>query len=115
MVGYVSKSADPNALVYAIRKALRGDQAWPAQADRQAKGTSRPNINVEGLYPELTSRQAEVFRALMRGLSDKQIARDLGVSDTTIKTHVRAIFQIVGVHKRGEAAYQARSRGAEDV
>jgi DNA-binding NarL/FixJ family response regulator len=71
-------------------------------------------FNVKTAFPELTARQADVFRELMRGLSDKQIARELGVSDTTVKTHVRAILQIVGVHKRGEAAFEARARGVSE-
>ena len=41
-----------------------------------------------------------------------QIARELDISETTVKTHVRAILQLVGASKRGEAVYQARARGA---
>jgi two-component system, NarL family, nitrate/nitrite response regulator NarL len=116
--GYVSKGADPAALLDAVRVALRGGVSRPPRNVGRAgegppSGVVHP-IDVEALYPELTPRQAEVFRALMRGTSDKQIARDLDISDTTVKTHVRAILQIVGVHKRGEAAHEARVRGAGD-
>jgi DNA-binding NarL/FixJ family response regulator len=112
---YVPKSADPATLVGSIREALAGGSS---RAPRALHVTGRPGsapvptMDVEALFPELTIRQADVFRHLMRGLSNKQIARELGISDTTIKTHVRAILQIVGVSKRGEAAYQARARGA---
>ncbi len=71
-----------------------------------------PSLDVQVIFPELTPRQADVFRKLMRGASDKQIARDLHLSDTTVKTHVRAILQVLGVHSRGQATYQALSRGA---
>jgi DNA-binding NarL/FixJ family response regulator len=116
--GYVPKSADPDALLEAVRVALRGGVSRPQRqpgrgGDAGPTGIVQP-IDVETLYPELTTRQAEVFRALMRGSSDKQIARELDISDTTVKTHVRAILQIVGVHKRGEAAHEARVRGAGD-
>jgi DNA-binding NarL/FixJ family response regulator len=116
--GYVSKGADPAALLDAVRVALRGGISRPPRHtgrgnDVAPSGVVHP-IDVEALYPELTPRQAEVFRALMRGTSDKQIARELDISDTTVKTHVRAILQIVGVHKRGEAAHEARVRGAGD-
>lgn len=115
-VGYVPKSADPDALVEAIGLALRGVVTRPRAGPMRDFAASAPGglpaIDVAAAYPELTARQSEVFRALMRGLSDKQIARDLDISDTTVKTHVRAILQIVGVHKRGEAAYAARLRGA---
>lgn len=114
-VGYVTKSAEPGALVKAIQDALAG--AAPLPLRRRARWTADeraplPGLDVQVVFPELTPRQADVFRKLMKGESDKQIARDLHLSDTTIKTHVRAILQIVGVHTRGEAAYQARSRGA---
>jgi two-component system nitrate/nitrite response regulator NarL len=112
---YITKAADPATLVDAIRASIGGGGTGAPKSPDRNNGTFAVELvplNVESLYPELTSRQAEVFRNLMRGLSDKQIARELGVSDTTIKSHVRAILQIVGVHKRGEAAYQARARGA---
>src|SRR6516225_8331487 len=118
--GYVPKSADPGALLEAVRVALRGGVSRPPRQSGKA-GDGTPGggplqpVDVETLYPDLTPRQAEVFRALMRGSSDKQIARELDISDTTVKTHVRAILQIVGVHKRGEAAHEARVRGAGDL
>lgn len=112
---YVPKSAEPATLVETIRAALDGSRR-PRPAPRlhghQAAAAPLPPLDVESLFPELTARQADVFRSLMRGLSNKHIARDLGISDATVKTHVRAILQIVGVNKRGEAAYQARARGA---
>lgn len=115
-VGYVPKTADPATLVEAIRQALRGGEnrprPMPSPQARPASPGALPPIDVETVFPDLTARQADVFRALMRGLSDKQIARDFGISDTTVKTHVRAILSIVGVHKRGEATYEARVRGA---
>lgn len=114
-LGYVPKSADPDALVDAIRLAMRGIVTRPRAGASGAPSTlpgALPALEIAAAFPELTARQADVFRALMRGHSDKQIARDLGISDTTVKTHVRAILQIVGVHKRGEAAHAARVRGA---
>lgn len=113
-VGYVPKSADPDTLVAAIGQALHG-MVTPRLARPEPGATAPgglPAIDVAALFPELTSRQCEVFRALMRGLSDKQIGRDLAISDTTVKTHVRAILQAVGVHRRGEAAFAARQRGS---
>jgi two-component system nitrate/nitrite response regulator NarL len=122
-VSYVPKSAEPTELVAAIRNVLGERTAAPepgyAEEGRRPLSALQPEpetrtqggLGVRSAFPELTSRQADVFRHLMRGLSDKQIARDLGVSDTTVKTHVRAILQIVGVRKRGEAAFEARVRG----
>lgn len=114
-VGFVPKSADPDTLVDAIRLAMRGVVSPPAPSGADASaGGLLPPLDITFAYPALTARQAEVFRELMRGHGDKQIARNLGISDTTVKTHVRAILQIVGVHKRGEAAHAARMLGARE-
>jgi DNA-binding NarL/FixJ family response regulator len=113
-VGYVTKSAEPSALVRAIQDALAG--AVRSVPRPRTGGVEErpplPALDVAVVFPELTPRQGDVFRKLMRGESDKQIARDLHLSDTTVKTHVRAILQILGVHSRGEATYEARARGA---
>lgn len=113
----VSKAADPQELIDTIERVLRGEhvaaRAAPSLKDpvRQPPYPTVP-LDVQDIFPELTPRQAEVFRGLMRGLSDKEIARELAISDTTARTHVRTILQIVGAHKRGEAVYIARQRGA---
>lgn len=116
-VSYVPKSAEPAELMKAIRDVIAarpdGEHASPPDdvPGRDAAAKAPHGADVRAAFPELTVRQADVFRLLMRGLSDKQIARDLGVSDTTVKSHVRAILQLVGVRKRGEAAFEARVRG----
>jgi DNA-binding NarL/FixJ family response regulator len=43
---------------------------------------------------------------MVRGLSDKQIARELDISESTVKTHVRAILAAVGVARRGQAVFR---------
>ncbi len=114
VAGYITKTADPMALVTAIRQVVEGLRAaepLPAYSVPSAQGPL-PSLSLEDVFPELTARQADVFRCLMRGISDKQIARELDISETTVKTHVRAILQLVGAAKRGEAVYQARARGA---
>ena len=116
--GYVPKTAEPKTLIHAIQVAIEGGVSPPRRELQNktgaAAGGALPPIDVKAIFPDLTPRQADVYRALNHGLADKQIARDLGISETTVKTHVRAILQIVGVHKRGEATYLAHSRGAGD-
>jgi two-component system, NarL family, nitrate/nitrite response regulator NarL len=110
----VTKNADPRSLISTIRDVLNGHTTVTRAPKGGADSPSLPplpTLDVGSVYPELTQRQADVFRCLMKGHSDKQIARILDVAETTVKTHVRAILQIVGASKRGEAVYQARSRG----
>lgn len=123
VVGYVSKAADPQQLVQTIKQALAAlpsGTSLPSvkgpEGGQALTGLSAPSIlpqaELHALFPELTDRQAEVFVQLMRGLSDKEIARQLVISGNTARTHVKAILQVVGANKRGEAVYIARQRGA---
>jgi two-component system nitrate/nitrite response regulator NarL len=52
----------------------------------------------------LTNREMEVLRGVARGLSNKQIGRELDLAEVTIKLHLRAIFRKIGAHTRAEAA-----------
>lgn len=113
LAGVVTKSASGAQLVDAIDIVTRGGIYLPAQS-RAARTAPRPQHAVEPTrpadlrerFPELTDRQAEVFSVMVRGLSDKQIARELGITETTVKTHVRGILAVVGVHRRGEAVFE---------
>ena len=120
--GYVTKNASKNSLVDAIKVALAGGRYLPPRrsaAAMQAPPPPTPGVpatrDLQEVFPDLTDRQTDVFRVLMRGLSDKQIARELGVSESTVKSHVRAILQTVGAHRRSEATYLARQRGAGEA
>lgn len=110
VAGYVRKSAEPQELIDTLRAVLAGKPAPLPPAS--GSGGPPPGLDVAALYPHLSPRQLEVFRALLRGASDKQIARELSISDSTVKTHVRVILQALGVRSRGEAAHAARSAGA---
>lgn len=121
--GYVPKSASGATLVQAIHTVLAGkvylpDAAQAARASAAAAASARrqspmPSPSREQLrerYPDLTARQAEVLQVLVRGASDKQIARELGLSVATARTHVRAILGVIGVNRRGEAVFHAVGR-----
>lgn len=122
VAAFVSKSTDSDALVRAIQDVVqrgmdgrKGDGFLvPSRGGQSGSGAAAqpPLLDVQQVFPELTPRQADVFRGLMRGLSDKHIARELSISETTVKTHVRAILQTVGASKRGEAVFLARNGGA---
>ena len=109
VAGYVRKSAEPQELIDTLRTVLQGGQTLPPAASNRV---SQPVSDLQAAYPELTARQIDVFREMIRGSSDKQIARELGIGDTTVKSHVRAILSLLGVRSRGEAAHRARSDGA---
>lgn len=114
---FVSKGAEPMALVAAIRSALPGEAALdgPPPSVRGGDGAAPEGRQLEHVYPTLTARQIEVFKLLMQGRADKEIGRDLGIAESTVKSHVHVILQEVGVRRRGEAAHAARTRGVREA
>jgi DNA-binding NarL/FixJ family response regulator len=52
-----------------------------------------------------------VYRAAIQGLSNKLIARQLGIAESTVKAHLSAVYSALGVRNRTEAAYQASREG----
>jgi two-component system nitrate/nitrite response regulator NarL len=99
--GLVPKCATGSTLVDAIHVATRGGIYLPAQTR-----SLRVQLEPRERFPDLTARQAEVFNVMIRGLGDKQIARELGISEATVKTHVRGILAVVGVRRRGQAVFE---------
>lgn len=100
---YVPKSAPRQVLINALQAILAGGTFMPAEvisALREARTTQPHN--------ELTLRQRKVLGLLARGLSNKQIARDLEISEITVKAHVSAIFRKLGVVNRVQAGLEAR-------
>lgn len=117
LAGFVPKTSPGATLVKAIHTAVQGQVYFPAglgQAESVDYSADRPSSaqpsDLRLRYPELTERQAEVFQVMVRGLSDKQIAKELAISESTVKTHVRNILCIVGVHRRGEAVFEVAGR-----
>ena len=91
---FVSKSEQPTVLLDTIAAVAAGRMVFPY-------------IDVRSIYDNplstLTRREMEVLADLASGRTNKQIARDLGISLNTIKFHVRNLFQKLGVNSRGQA------------
>ncbi len=116
--GFVSKASSSAELIAALNHTARGGISLPAGALASqplptglwtaAAAVSQPGANLQPLaqaFPLLTPRQLEVLGALARGLPNKQIARELGISEGTVKQHVNAILHELGVGNRTEAVY----------
>jgi DNA-binding NarL/FixJ family response regulator len=102
-LGYVPKSASPDTLMSALRLVLSGDVYVPpfllATDDTRTMAT-RSSL--------LTARQSDVLRLLARGMSNKEIGRELKLSERTVKAHATAIFKSFGVTNRADAVTYAR-------
>jgi DNA-binding NarL/FixJ family response regulator len=108
-LGYIPKSSPPRTLLSALQLVLSGNIYVPPLMLRPAAAAS----STGGADParagaSLTERQLEVLRLLGRGLSNKEIGRDLGLSEKTVKAHVTAIFKTLNVVNRTQAASAAR-------
>jgi DNA-binding NarL/FixJ family response regulator len=112
-LGYVPKSAGQRTLLSAIRLVLNGEIYVPPLILDEPPASSPPNVLPEakaGRQP-LTDRQIEVLRRLSEGQPNKLIARELGLSEKTVKAHVTAIFRALNVVNRTQAAAAGREAG----
>ena len=102
-LGYAPKSATPETLIAAIRLVLSGEIYVPTFMVN-AGGVATMDAGL----PRLTRRQSQVLACLCRGLSNKGIARDLEMSEKTVKAHITTIFRALGVSNRMQAVNLAR-------
>lgn len=101
--GFIPKTASGPHLQHALQLLLAGGTSVPADILLPANEPVFPAAAAPWL-PTLTSRELEVLRGVARGLSNKQIGRELDLAEVTIKLHLRAIFRKIGAHSRAEAA-----------
>ena len=113
--GYLLKDMEPDALVIALRDIVAGKTVVapdlaPILA-RAVRGKDGGTPEISGPFDELTPRETEILGLLAEGQSNKAIARNLGISDGTVKLHVKAILRKLEVHSRVEAAVMAVVKG----
>ncbi|WP_295408953.1 response regulator transcription factor [uncultured Thiocystis sp.] len=112
--GYLLKDMEPDALIAALGEIVRGRTVVaPELASvlaRAVQGEARV-ARAESGIADLTPREQEILCHLAEGQSNKSIARRLGISDGTVKLHVKAILRKLEVHSRVEAAVIAVERG----
>lgn len=107
--GYVVKEVDTSELVRAIRAVNRGDSAFDSRsAAAMVRGI---HAKPSGDGRQLTGREAEVLHLLARGMSNRDIGKQLFISETTAKFHVGNIMRKLRVTRRAEAVYIASKTG----
>ena len=109
--GYIPKRSDPKILNSALQLVLDGGTYIPP-ALIESGGTAQANGN--GAKPKgktLTNRQAQVLDLVAQGLSNKQIAYEMGVSEATVKLHINALLRSIGVTNRTQAVVTAQKMG----
>ena len=114
--GFLLKSADGDALVSAVRTVATGDALLAPAVTRRvieqfvSTPQSRPEPQADAIG-DLSDREVEVLQLMARGLSNTEIAAELFVSGTTVKTHVSHILTKLGVRDRVQAVVEAYESG----
>ena len=104
--GFVPKTLSAKSLVNAIRFMAMGEQYLPAGFMTAEEPQSK-----HPLAQKLTDRERQVLKGLTEGKANKEIARDLELSEPTIKLHVKTLYRKVGASNRTQAALIAREAG----
>jgi two-component system, NarL family, nitrate/nitrite response regulator NarL len=106
--GLILKGAGGDTLLRCLERVLAGEQFLDRDAMQQIVGTlARPSERPL----ELTRRESEVARLVSRGSRNKEIARDLDISEGTVKMHLHNLYEKLGVASRTELALLVRERG----
>ncbi len=112
--GYLLKDMEPDDLVVALRNVLKGETIVApnlVQILANFHQGDDSEINISSLIGTLTPRESEILELLAEGQSNKLIAKNLGISDGTVKLHVKSILRKLGIHSRVEAAVIAVEQG----
>ncbi len=109
-MGFIQKSVNSDQMLEAVETVLAGKVYLPRavvdtrQVDRSDSRRLLERLGIGG-------RRAEVLLHLAQGKATKSIARELRISDTTVKTHIQAIYDALGVHSRTQAIYELARHG----
>jgi two-component system nitrate/nitrite response regulator NarL len=113
--GYLLKDMEPDALIAALSEIVQGRTVVAPELTgilaKAVQGEARSSGELGDRIAELTPREQEILCHLAEGQSNKAIGRRLGISDGTVKLHVKAILRKLEVHSRVEAAVIAVERG----
>ena len=104
--GFVPKTLPAKSLVNAVRFMAMGEQYAPIDFM-----TAQEEVEQHPLAQRLTKRELEVLKGLSDGKSNKEIARDLDLTEPTVKLHMKTLYRKLEVNNRTQAAVVARDAG----
>jgi DNA-binding NarL/FixJ family response regulator len=111
--GYVVKGSRRAEVLWSLRAVAAGEAVFgPAVAGRMARLFALSRRPQEE-FPELTEREREVLSLLARGRGNAQIARELGISDKTVRNHVSNVLTKLQAADRADAIVRARAAGLD--
>lgn len=104
--GFIPKSLPAKSLVNAVKFMAMGEQYAPIDFM-----TAPDDAETNPLAKTLTERELQVLKGLTQGKANKEIARDLDISEPTVKLHMKTLYRKVGASNRTQAAMIAREAG----
>ncbi len=114
--GYLLKNINTDFLLNSIRKAVDGDSVLSPEMTTKLVNQLRTPIepeNHDALYETLTPREKETLSWLTKGVSNKEIARALDLTESTVKVHVQNLLRKLNLHSRVQAAVYAIEHGLD--
>jgi DNA-binding NarL/FixJ family response regulator len=109
--GFVLKTAPPGQLVSAVRTIVQGEGLLAPASTRRLIEQATRRVEPSPLVATLSARETDVLRMLARGLSNAEIAAELFVEPSTVKTHVANLLAKLGVRDRVQAVVFAFENG----
>jgi DNA-binding NarL/FixJ family response regulator len=114
--GYVPKTTDPDLTIQALRLVLAHGIYLPrCVLTRVSAAHAAGSAGVPDELSQLTERQMAVLKCMLQGKPNKIIARDLHIATGTVKAHLWAIYQALGVTSRSQAMYRVHELGLFDT
>lgn len=106
--GFLLKDMDPEEIIRKVRQAALGQMVISDRlAEVLASALRRPEKPANNVLESLTARELEILKLISKGLSNKLIARELDISDSTVKVHVKHVLKKMNLRSRVEAAVWA--------
>ena len=121
--GFIPKSSTSQVLIAALRLILAGGIYLPTHAltdvERRSTATTAEDRTADATVEGLSNRQLQVLMKVVQGKANKVVAREMDISEGTVKAHLQAAYRALGVHNRTEAVFVAAklgltSRGTEE-
>jgi DNA-binding NarL/FixJ family response regulator len=113
--GYILKDCTPEELASAIKAVYAGSTIMSPDIAKKTMTTFEGIRSKTELTPSLTERELEVIKALAKGKSNKEIARDLEISEKTVRNHASNIYKKLHIFDRTQAVIYAVRRGLVDI
>jgi DNA-binding NarL/FixJ family response regulator len=108
--GVILKHSGTRQLLEAINRVARGEDWWDTGVLRAALTDAKAKTDTTARTRELTDRQRLVLRSILNGLSNKEIAAQLGMSETSVKASIQDLFSKAGVRSRSQLVRVAIER-----